>query len=54
MAVFSGIAADYPAVSAGPNGDLLLAWQDQPVSGTNMNIYGQMWGNKLYIPIVLK
>jgi hypothetical protein len=53
-AVFSGVAADYPAVAAGPTGDFLTVWQDQSISVTNTNIYGQLWGNRIYIPIVVR
>jgi len=52
--VFSGVAADYPAVAAGPTGDFLTVWQDQPISVTNTNIYGQLWGNRIYIPIAVR
>jgi len=53
-AEFSGVAADLPAVAAGPAGDFLVAWQDQPVSATNTNIYGQLWGNRTYLPLGLR
>jgi hypothetical protein len=54
VAEFSGVAADHPAVAAGPTGDFLVAWQDQPVAATNTNIYGQLWGNWIYMPLVLR
>jgi len=53
-AVFTGVAADYPAVAAGPVGDILVVWQDQPVLATNTNIYGQLWGYRVYLPLVLR
>jgi len=53
-AKFSGVNADRPAVAAGPAGDFLVAWQDQPVWATNTNIYGQFWGNWLYLPLVVR
>lgn len=53
-AVFSGVNANLPAVAAGPTGDFLVAWQDQPVGATNTNIYGQLWGNRLYLPLVVR
>jgi hypothetical protein len=53
-AEFSGVAADFPAVTAGPTGDFLTIWQDQPIATTNSNIYGQLWGNRIYIPSILK
>lgn len=51
---FLGPATDCPAVAAGPAGDFLVAWQDQPVWATNTNIYGQLWGNRVYLPLTLK
>ncbi len=51
---FSGPAADHPAVASGPAGDFMVAWQDQPVFATNTNIYGQLWGNRVYLPCVLR
>jgi len=53
-AVFSGVAADLPALASGPGGDFLTAWQDQPISATDTDIYGNLWGNRLYLPIVLR
>lgn len=53
-ATFSGPAADHPAVAAGPLGDLLVAWQDQPVSATNEHLYGRLWGNRTYLPLTLR
>jgi len=35
-------------------GDFLMAWQDQPVGATNTNIYGRFWGNRLYLPLMLR
>ncbi len=53
-AEFSGVNADHPAVAYGPTGDFLAAWQDQPVWATNTNIYGQLWGNRVYLPLIVK
>ncbi|MBU0495856.1 MAG: hypothetical protein KKA73_25090 [Chloroflexi bacterium] len=53
-AEFPGPAADYPAVAAGPAGDFLVAWQDQPLAATSTNIYGQFWGNRVYLPLVVR
>ncbi|MBU0495854.1 MAG: hypothetical protein KKA73_25080 [Chloroflexi bacterium] len=53
-AQFSGVNADYPAVAAGLAGDFLVAWQDQPAFATNTNIYGQFWGNRVYLPLVVR
>ena len=51
-AEFSGVAADLSSVAAGANGDFLVAWQDRPISATNTNLYGQLWGNRIYLPLV--
>jgi hypothetical protein len=52
QAEFSGVNADRSAISDGPSGDFLITWQDQPASATNTNIYGQLWGNRLYLPLL--
>ncbi len=49
----SGTVADYPAIAGGPTGDFLIAWQDQPGT-TSKNIYGQLFGNRLYLPLMRK
>jgi hypothetical protein len=54
VAEFSGVAADRAAVASGPTGDFMAAWQDQPVFATNTNIYGQVWGNREYLPLLLR
>lgn len=51
---FSGVAANRAAVDAGPLGDFLVAWQDQPVSATSRNIYGQLFGERNYLPMINK
>ena len=53
-AEFSAPAANRPAVASGPTGDFMAAWQDQPVLATNTNIYGQLWGNRVYLPLVIR
>ncbi len=49
---FSGVAADYPAVAAGPKTDYLVVWQDQFMASTSTNLYGQLFGNRAYLPVV--
>ncbi|MBN1535670.1 MAG: hypothetical protein JW908_02975 [Anaerolineales bacterium] len=51
---YIGENVDYPAVEAGPAGDFLVVWQDQPLGLTNTNIYGQLWGHRIYLPIVIR
>jgi len=50
----SGVAADLPALASGAGGDFLAAWQDQPISATDTDIYGALWGNRLYLPVVIR
>jgi hypothetical protein len=43
------------AVASGPVGDFLVAFDDNEVIGTsNRGIYGWLWGNRIYIPLVLR
>jgi hypothetical protein len=43
------------AVAAGPVGDFLVAFDDNEVIGvSNRGIYGWMWGNHIYLPLVLR
>lgn len=50
--LLAGTDADFPAVVAGYRGDFLLAWQDTPQGTSDWNIYGALFGNRVYIPIV--
>ena len=54
VADFSGVDAQHPAVATGPVGSYLVAWQDQPTFATNTNIYGRVWGNRVYLPLALR
>jgi hypothetical protein len=54
MVTFSGVAADQPSLAAGSMGDFFTVWKDQPISVTNTNIYGQLTGNRVYLPILLR
>jgi len=43
------------AVAAGPTGDFLVAFDDNEVLGTaNRGIYGRVWGNRVYLPLVVR
>lgn len=43
------------AVAGGPVGDFLAAFDDNEVTGTsNRGVYGWLWGNRIYIPLVLR
>jgi hypothetical protein len=50
---FDGPATGNPAVAAGHLGDFLIAWQDTPVGSTNNDIFGSLFGNRVYLPLVL-
>jgi hypothetical protein len=52
--VFSGVEAENPAISAGQLGDFMVAYQDQPISLTHTNIYGRLWGDRIYLPLVIR
>jgi hypothetical protein len=51
---FGGPTAHYPAVAAGSAGTFLVAWQDKGVFATNTDILGQFWGNRVYLPLVVR
>lgn len=51
---FSGVAADHAAAAAGSLGDFFAVWKDQPISATNTDIYGQLSGNRVYLPMLTK
>ena len=53
MKVVGGLFADYAAVARGPVGDALIAFQDTLGTG-NYNIYGRLWGNPVYLPLVVR
>jgi len=56
-----GNFADYPAVASGPQEDFFFAYHDTLQTGTQSDIYGQLWGSgevpvgtgyKVYLPLV--
>jgi len=49
-----GITAEDPAVAAGANGDFMVIFDDQELLATNRDIFGQLWGNRVYLPLVVK
>ena len=48
-----GLTAENPAVAAGPGADFEVAFDDPLIFG-NRGIYSQLWGNRVYIPMVLR
>lgn len=49
-----GIDADNAAIASGPTGDFLVAFDDQPLLASSRGIYGQLWGNRVYLPLALR
>jgi hypothetical protein len=49
---FFGVYTKRPAIARGLNGDFLVAWQDLPL--TSENLMGQLWGNRVYLPVIRK
>jgi hypothetical protein len=48
-----GVQAGRPAVTEGQPGDFIVVYDDQPLLG-NRGIYGRLWGNRIYLPLVLR
>jgi hypothetical protein len=46
--------ADHAVVSSGPMGDFLVAFKDKQIPSVDSGIYGQLWGNRTYLPITLR
>ena len=46
--------ADRAAVSAGATGDFLVAFDDDPWTANDWDIYGRLWGDRVYLPGVLR
>jgi hypothetical protein len=53
-AELGGPTADYPAVAAGPAGTFLVTWQDRAPWATDTDVVGQFWGNRAYLPLVVR
>jgi hypothetical protein len=46
--------ADHAVISSGPSGDFLVAFKDQQGPSVDSGIYGQLWGNRIYLPLTLR
>jgi hypothetical protein len=44
------VNATHSAVTGGPLGDFLVAFDDVTGSG----VYGRLWGNRIYLPLVVR
>jgi hypothetical protein len=53
-AAIGGLLADDAAVVGGAWGDFLVAFDDLPPEGLIREVYGRLWGNRVYLPLVLK
>jgi hypothetical protein len=51
--VVNGLFADNASVAAGPNGEFLIV-SDDPVIWSTRRIWGRLWGDRLYLPLILK
>ena len=49
----SGIFADNAAVAGGWLGSFLVAFDDMPLTASK-DIYGRLWGNRIYLPLALR
>lgn len=52
--VFIGLSSEYPAVVNGPLGDYLITWHARYATGYGQDVFGHLWGNRIYTPIVKK
>lgn len=50
----SGNYADNSALAGGPLGDFLIAFDDQVIAAPDHDLYGNLWGNRVYLPLVLR
>ena len=50
----TGLFSSDPAVSAGLPGDFLLAFKDTAQGASDSDIFGQLLGNRQYIPLVVR
>jgi hypothetical protein len=54
-AVIGGPSADHAAAASGSLGDFLVVFDGlPPEGGSSMEVYGRLWGNRVYLPLVLR
>jgi hypothetical protein len=46
--------ADEPAIVGGPLSDFFIAYQDVPPSTGDYDIFGQIWGIRVYLPLIVR
>ena len=49
-----GVNAQHPAVASGPLGDFFVAYDEQELIATHRDVYGLLWGTRVYLPLVLR
>ena len=49
---FNGVTAGLPSAAAGPLGDFLIAWTDQPLGQTDRGLFGALFGTRSYAPLI--
>jgi hypothetical protein len=47
-----GSFANHSAVAAGPGAGFLVACDDQPLLASDRDIYGRLWGSRIYLPSI--
>jgi hypothetical protein len=47
-----GVFADHPAASSGPLASFLVAFDGQTLA-SNLDVHGVLWGERVYVPLVL-
>lgn len=52
-AILAGVYADNTTVTSGSLGDFLVVYDDKP-STPNRNVYGYLWGNRVYLPLIVR
>jgi hypothetical protein len=49
-----GLLADNAAVADGSRGDFLVTFDDLPPEGALREVYGRLWGHRVYLPLVVR
>lgn len=52
--VFSGLSPEYPATAGGVTGDYLITWHARYTAEYGQDIFGHLWGNRIFTPMVKK
>lgn len=52
--LLEGVTAHHAALASGPLGDVLVAYDDTDMMGTNRDIRGLLWGTRIYLPTMVR